>query len=153
MSVLTGAVKRNTQVLIFMRNNKKLLARVKAFDRHCNMVRASIGVSLFGCLAASFFPLRDGFFLKKKSLSSQVLENVKELWTETPRAGKGKKGKPVNKVRSATALNTALHGFLCNFFSFWLRVVLLSNACERAPLLRHCTYCVLHLSPPSSTGP
>eukprot|EP00960_Hanusia_phi_P036637 752431-Hanusia_phi.AAC.3 len=47
-------------------NNRKLLARVKAFDRHCNM----------------------------------VLENVKEMWTEAPRAGKGKaKSKPVNKDR------------------------------------------------------
>lgn len=39
------------QVLINCRNNKKLLCRVKAFDRHCNM----------------------------------VLENVKEMWTETPK--------------------------------------------------------------------
>lgn len=38
MSVLTRSVKDNSQVLIFCRNNKKLLARVKAFDRHCNMV-------------------------------------------------------------------------------------------------------------------
>ena len=29
-----------------------------------------------------------------------VLENVKEMWTEVPRAGKGKKkSKPVNKDR------------------------------------------------------
>ena len=55
------------QVLINCRNNRKLLARVKAFDRHFNM----------------------------------VLENVKEMWTETPRAGKGqKKSKPVNKDRN-----------------------------------------------------
>ncbi|KAJ1532117.1 hypothetical protein ONE63_000744 [Megalurothrips usitatus] len=66
LSVLTQSVKNNTQVLINCRNNKKLLGRVKAFDRHCNM----------------------------------VLENVKEMWTEQPRAGKGrKKGKPVNKDR------------------------------------------------------
>lgn len=45
------------QVLINCRNNKKLLGRVKAFDRHCNM----------------------------------VLENVKEMWTEHPSSGKGKK--------------------------------------------------------------
>ena len=38
LSVLTDAVKTNTQVLINCRNNKKLLGRVKAFDRHCNMV-------------------------------------------------------------------------------------------------------------------
>eukprot|EP00850_Spirogloea_muscicola_P011606 SM000072S21240 [mRNA] locus=s72:621083:621797:+ [translate_table: standard] len=54
------------QVLINCRNNRKLLGRVKAFDRHCNM----------------------------------VLENVKEMWTEVPKTGKGKKkAKPVNKDR------------------------------------------------------
>ena len=54
------------QVLINVRNNHKLLARVKAFDRHCNM----------------------------------VLENVKELWTEIPKSGKGKsKAKPVGLFR------------------------------------------------------
>merc|ERR1719247_4003186 len=38
LSVLTQSVKSNTQVLINCRNNKKLLGRVKAFDRHFNMV-------------------------------------------------------------------------------------------------------------------
>lgn len=38
LSVLTQSVRNNTQVLINCRNNKKLLGRVKAFDRHCNMV-------------------------------------------------------------------------------------------------------------------
>ena len=33
LSVLTQSVKGNTQVLINCRNNKKLLGRVKAFDR------------------------------------------------------------------------------------------------------------------------
>ncbi|ODN05706.1 putative small nuclear ribonucleoprotein Sm D2 [Orchesella cincta] len=66
LSILTSSVKNNTQVLINCRNNKKLLGRVKAFDRHCNM----------------------------------VLENVKEMWTESPRSGKGrKKAKAVNKDR------------------------------------------------------
>ncbi|CAH0390348.1 unnamed protein product [Bemisia tabaci] len=63
-SILTESVKNNTQIIINCRNNRKLLGRVKAFDRHCNM----------------------------------VLENVKEMWTETPRTGKGKKkGKPVSQ--------------------------------------------------------
>jgi small nuclear ribonucleoprotein D2 len=45
---------------------QKLLGRVIAFDRHCNM----------------------------------ILENVKEMWTEMPKTGKGKKrAKPVNKDR------------------------------------------------------
>merc|ERR1712018_904795 len=66
LRVLTDSVKNNTQVLINCRNNKKLLGRVKAFDRHCNM----------------------------------VLEGVKEMWTELPKTGKGKKkSKPVNKDR------------------------------------------------------
>ncbi|KAI6005241.1 hypothetical protein F5J12DRAFT_905970 [Pisolithus orientalis] len=62
LSVLQQAVRNNAQVLISLRNNKKLLARVKAFDRHSNM----------------------------------VLENVKEMWTETP---KGKNKQPLNKDR------------------------------------------------------
>eukprot|EP01031_Cornospumella_fuschlensis_P025328 gene25329-30584_t len=66
LSVLLQSVKQNTQVLINCRNNHKLLARVKAFDRHCNM----------------------------------VLENVKEMWTEQPKTGKGtKRARPVNKDR------------------------------------------------------
>ncbi|CDO54783.1 similar to Saccharomyces cerevisiae YLR275W SMD2 Core Sm protein Sm D2, part of heteroheptameric complex that is part of the spliceosomal U1, U2, U4, and U5 snRNPs [Geotrichum candidum] len=65
LSVLQSAVQEHTPVLISCRNNKKLLARVKAFDRHANM----------------------------------VLENVKEMWTETPRNANGKKGKPVNRDR------------------------------------------------------
>mmetsp|Transcript_13341 Transcript_13341/g.33473 ORF Transcript_13341/g.33473 Transcript_13341/m.33473 type:complete len:109 (+) Transcript_13341:159-485(+) len=66
LSVLTTSVKTNTQILINCRNNRKLLARVKAFDRHFNM----------------------------------VLENVKEMWTEVSKTGRGKAAsKPVNKER------------------------------------------------------
>ena len=66
LSVLTTSVITNTQILINCRNNRKLLARVKAFDRHFNM----------------------------------VLENVKEMWTEIPKTGRGKKAStPVNKER------------------------------------------------------
>ena len=64
-SVRSKETNHELQVLINCRNNRKLLARVKAFDRHCNM----------------------------------VLENVKEMWTEAPKTGKGKaKAKPINKV-------------------------------------------------------
>lgn len=65
LSLLQTAVRQHAQVLISTRNNRKLLARVKAFDRHCNM----------------------------------VLENVKEMWTETPRGSDGKRGKPMNRDR------------------------------------------------------
>ena len=36
-SVLWKAVRGNTQVLINVRNNHKLLGRVKAYDRHMNL--------------------------------------------------------------------------------------------------------------------
>ena len=65
LSILQTAVRSRTQVLISCRNNRKLLARVKAFDRHCNM----------------------------------VLENAKEMWTETPRLANGQAGRKVNKDR------------------------------------------------------
>ncbi|CAD5230944.1 unnamed protein product [Bursaphelenchus xylophilus] len=66
LSVLNQSVQNNGQVLINCRNNRKLLGRVKAFDRHCNM----------------------------------ILEDVKEMWTELPSTGKGKKkAKPVAKDR------------------------------------------------------
>ena len=42
LSLLTNSVKSNSQVLINCRNNKKLLGRVKAFDRHCNLVLENV---------------------------------------------------------------------------------------------------------------
>lgn len=42
LSVLTMSVKTNSQVLINCRNNRKLLGRVKAFDRHCNMILENV---------------------------------------------------------------------------------------------------------------
>mmetsp|Transcript_4054 Transcript_4054/g.14318 ORF Transcript_4054/g.14318 Transcript_4054/m.14318 type:complete len:142 (+) Transcript_4054:178-603(+) len=42
MSILHDAVTNNEQVLINVRNNRKLLGRVKAFDRHCNMVLTGV---------------------------------------------------------------------------------------------------------------
>lgn len=37
-SVLSKAVKTQAQIMIHCRNNRKLVGRVKMFDRHCNMV-------------------------------------------------------------------------------------------------------------------
>eukprot|EP01006_Ploeotia_vitrea_P051166 TRINITY_DN67532_c3_g1_i1.p3 TRINITY_DN67532_c3_g1~~TRINITY_DN67532_c3_g1_i1.p3 ORF type:complete len:117 (-),score=67.81 TRINITY_DN67532_c3_g1_i1:37-387(-) len=42
LSVLAESVKNKTQVLINCRNNRKLLGRVKAFDRHCNMILENV---------------------------------------------------------------------------------------------------------------
>jgi small nuclear ribonucleoprotein D2 len=42
LSLLTAAVHSSSPVLINCRNNHKLLGRVKAFDRHCNMVLENV---------------------------------------------------------------------------------------------------------------
>ena len=42
LSVLQQSVRNHSQVLISLRNNQKLLARVKAFDRHSNMVLENV---------------------------------------------------------------------------------------------------------------
>lgn len=55
LSILQQSVVNHSQILINCRNNKKILGRVKAFDRHMNM----------------------------------VLENVREMWREEARKGKG----------------------------------------------------------------
>ncbi|PFH54628.1 hypothetical protein AMATHDRAFT_120619, partial [Amanita thiersii Skay4041] len=69
LSVLQQAVRNHTQILISLRNNKKLLARVKAFDRHSNMVLENV---------------------------KEVMYINCHMWTEIP---KGKNKKPVNKDR------------------------------------------------------
>merc|ERR1712098_56518 len=42
LSLLAESVRTSSQVLINVRNNRKLLGRVKAFDRHCNMVLENV---------------------------------------------------------------------------------------------------------------
>lgn len=42
LSVLQQAVKNHSQILIALRNGRKLLARCKAFDRHCNLVLENV---------------------------------------------------------------------------------------------------------------
>lgn len=42
MSVLQNAVNDNTPVVISCRNNHKLIAKIKAFDRHCNMILENV---------------------------------------------------------------------------------------------------------------
>jgi small nuclear ribonucleoprotein D2 len=59
LGVLVNAVRDKATILVSCRNNRKLFGRVKAFDRHFNM----------------------------------VLENVREVWTDT------KTGKPEHRDR------------------------------------------------------
>jgi small nuclear ribonucleoprotein (snRNP)-like protein len=42
MSLLQNAMNDNTPVVISCRNNHKLIAKVKAFDRHCNMILENV---------------------------------------------------------------------------------------------------------------
>jgi small nuclear ribonucleoprotein D2 len=61
------------------RNNRKLLARVKAFDRHCNMILVNVKEMWTG--------------------------NFDVFNKEIPKSGKGaKKSKPVNKERFITQM-------------------------------------------------
>lgn len=71
LSILQQSVLNHTQILINCRNNKKLLGRVKAFDRHMNM----------------------------------VLENVREMWKESP----GKSKKKVKNLISREYVLLTLH--------------------------------------------
>ncbi|GAA5960276.1 hypothetical protein JCM8115_002567 [Rhodotorula mucilaginosa] len=42
LSVLQTAVRSGSQVLVALRNNRKLLGKIKAFDRHSNMVLENV---------------------------------------------------------------------------------------------------------------
>lgn len=42
LKVLAQAVQQEHSILISLRNNHKLVASVKAFDRHCNMVLENV---------------------------------------------------------------------------------------------------------------
>jgi len=41
-SVLYSAMSTNSPVLVNCRNNRKLLGKVKAFDRHCNLILENV---------------------------------------------------------------------------------------------------------------
>ncbi|ODV94671.1 hypothetical protein PACTADRAFT_59086 [Pachysolen tannophilus NRRL Y-2460] len=42
MSILTNAIKQQSTILISLRNNHKLICKVKSFDRHCNMILENV---------------------------------------------------------------------------------------------------------------
>lgn len=42
LSLLKDAVKKNSQILIYCRNNRKILSKIRAFDRHMNMVLENV---------------------------------------------------------------------------------------------------------------
>ncbi|GME79396.1 unnamed protein product [[Candida] boidinii] len=42
LRILTNAIHSRSSVIISLRNNHKLIATVKAFDRHCNMILENV---------------------------------------------------------------------------------------------------------------
>ncbi|ODV84285.1 hypothetical protein CANARDRAFT_201297 [[Candida] arabinofermentans NRRL YB-2248] len=42
LKLLTQATQSNFTVIISLRNNHKLISKVKAFDRHCNMILENV---------------------------------------------------------------------------------------------------------------
>lgn len=42
MSLINNAMVNREPVIISLRNNHKLIARVKAFDKHCNMILENV---------------------------------------------------------------------------------------------------------------
>lgn len=131
LSVLQQAVRNQSQVLISLRNNKKLLARVKAFDRHANMVLENVKEvgrvvavewvdGWVHCADRVFSSLSPSSFSPHVAASSHLVplcslawnhrilnpapfDSRWQMWTETPK-GKGKK--PVNKDRFISSVPT-----------------------------------------------
>lgn len=102
--VLYNAVRNNTQVLVNVRNNHKLLGRVKAYDRHMNLwVMIVCYPWSTGCLVLSLVLMilwKLTTYIRSLFRFTRLLEDVKEMWTENSKGGKGKtKGKAVNKDR------------------------------------------------------
>jgi len=80
-------------VLINCRNNRKLLGRVKAFDRHCNMVLENVKEMWTEARAAL------------RTHLGPALALTAGLCPQVPRTGKGqKKAKPVHKDRFITKM-------------------------------------------------
>ncbi len=103
--MLQQSVRNNTQILISLRNNKKLLARVKAFDRHSNMVLEN--VKEVSCLTAPA-GMPGHASTSWKAAHTPLLRHAarSQMWTEVP---KNKNKKPVN----VSASPWPDHAYLC----------------------------------------
>lgn len=105
LSVLTTSVKSNSQVLINCRNNRKLLGRVKAFDRHCNMILENVKEMWTEVQPEDMLPA-DSCAAACCSRASHVNYFTFSCTVlQVPKTGRGKKGaKPVNKDRFISKL-------------------------------------------------
>ena len=112
-SLLYEAVKNNVQILINVRNNHKYIARVKAYDRHMNLYVFINTMRLyFSCIYIYINPNSLSVSVLKLVLFLdlyRLLEDVKEMWTETSKGGKNKgssgtRGTTMNKDRYISKL-------------------------------------------------
>lgn len=104
LSILKRAVEKQKQVLINVRNNKKLLARVKAFDRHCNMVRRfrTPDSNLYPSFLLPILPagIAQSWLADFRTIDNvQVLFDVTEIWVEHTKSGKSEKPRRIEKSR------------------------------------------------------
>lgn len=135
LSVLQQAVKNHSQILIALRNGRKLLARCKAFDRHCNLVLENVKG------ASSSRPLRCQRRCHTDLASDCFLYDslVAEMWTELPK-GKGKK--PVNKDRFISKLflrgDSVVLGACSSYFSQAQGSTMLTDLNPAIPIMQSC---------------
>ena len=106
--MLTQSVKTNSQVLINCRNNRKLLGRVKAFDRHCNMVLENVKEMCAPPPRAQLASTAGAVGRRPpapRPTDARAPACVPcvarpRRWTEVPKTGKGKKkAQAINKDR------------------------------------------------------
>merc|ERR1711939_609290 len=97
LSVLQTAVRAGSQVLIALRNNRKLLGKVKAFDRHSNMVLENVKEMWSVLDAAPSSPQRS--LHRAPPRPSFLVLTVTQPRVHRTEAPKGKGKKPVNKDR------------------------------------------------------
>lgn len=108
LSVLQQAVRNHTQVLISLRNNKKLLARVKAFDRHSNMVSA-FSVLIFGHELRLLLSIR--FSKMSKRYVAWLVSVTWNLKSWSLRCGRSfPKGKTRNQSTKTASLAKCFYG-------------------------------------------
>ena len=86
LSVLTTSVKSNSQVLINCRNNRKLLGRVKAFDRHCNMILENVKEMWTEVMSAALLVLTVITYLMLRCVRAKQFCNLLmcQIWHQYP---------------------------------------------------------------------
>ena len=104
LSLLKEAVRTNSQILIYCRNNRKLLGRIRAFDRHMNIILEAVceiwSEMMKGKNKQHKLRNRERFiskmFLRGDSIIL-IVKNPNDAKTEGDKKNKEKKEKDKNK--------------------------------------------------------